>query len=68
MANSVFGKALADGEIQLLAEDHKLPLDDLLKNEVTTSHHASMRLPEHKLDQREETEVTDQLAESIDPN
>ena len=67
VANStVFGKALGDGEIQLLEDDHKLPLDDLLKIQVTTSRFANIKLPQHKLDRREENEVADPVAEASD--
>ncbi len=70
MANpTVFGKTMADGEFQLLAEEHKWELDDLLKNEVTTSSLASMKLPEHKIDYEEENEVNDPVAEeNVDDN
>lgn len=66
-SSTVFGKALdGDGEIQLLKDDHKLALDDLLKIEVTTSRFANMKLPEHKLDFKEEGEVADPVAETND--
>lgn len=60
-STTVFGKALESGEIDLPAttdEDGKersntLPLDDLLKIEVTSSRFANMKLAEHKRVQQE---------------